>query len=247
MNLSLPRVAAIGTLALASLAQTGRAQLAPKAHPLPTFDASALRGMPPVAAPTAVIPAGYAITGETHHAHQHAPAHSTGHAHTAHAPAPHGHSASHDEHCHACVPGVYKTTVENFAGDGFVAKTHKQTAETHTFARSGHANCISDHAHPAYNEKYSGYYVGGGVGFFRHSGEEPKRTEGTWGWDYEGLPHWPKHVRLLWSGGRRYQGGYGQYHTEPPREIPNIFAIRYGERLHRLLGHGEAEGESAEH
>jgi hypothetical protein len=47
-----------------------------------------------------------------------------------------------------------------------------------------------------------------------------------------------RRVNLLFSRGLLYQGGGGQYEPDPPFEITNIFAIRYGERLHHLLGGG---------
>ena len=76
--------------------------------------------------------------------------------------------------------------------------------------RSGYMGRVAPWAKPSYGPNDSGYYVGGGV---PHRGEGRFLHEGTWGWDYT---PWYSHVRLLWTHGRRYQDGGGQY--EPDRK-----------------------------
>jgi hypothetical protein len=84
----------------------------------------------------------------------------------------------------------------------------------HTHDRAGQPLTISPHAAPAKTPAYVGYYVGGGSP--RSHGGGPRRVEeGTWGRDYEGI--WlPRHVRLGWSHGGRYQGGTGAYEADRP-------------------------------
>ena len=91
-----------------------------------------------------------------------------------------------------------------------------------TPADAGYPFCLRDHTAPSDNGHYDGYYIGGGTG--RHHGDAPCPHEGTWGWDYTGIG---SRVRLNWSHGRRYQGGYGRYATEGPKPIE-----RLKERLH---------------
>ena len=76
--------------------------------------------------------------------------------------------------------------------------------------RSGYLQRVAPWAQPSAGRNYAGYYVGGGVPI---RGEGRYRDEGTWGWDYA---PWYSAVRLLWSHGRRYQDGGGQY--EPDRK-----------------------------
>ena len=61
---------------------------------------------------------------------------------------------------------------------------------------------------PSNEPKDWGYYVGGGVPVL---GQGRYVGEGTWGWDY--VP-WYSDVRLLWTHGRRYQDGGGQYESD---------------------------------
>jgi hypothetical protein len=64
-----------------------------------------------------------------------------------------------------------------------------------------------------------GYYVGGGCAW---RGEPRYPDEGTYGWDYEGC-YFARRVWLLWSHGRRYQGGTGAYASDgvqSPLSVP---------------------------
>jgi hypothetical protein len=80
--------------------------------------------------------------------------------------------------------------------------------------RAGHPETISQFAVPSNRCHYNGYYVGGGLPVF---GEERCVVhEGTWGWDYCGTL-FPKRIALLWSHGKRPQGGTGAYKTDGPR------------------------------
>lgn len=87
---------------------------------------------------------------------------------------------------------------------------------------AGYPFDLSTHAVPSDTGHYDGYYVGGGSPI---SGSGPCCREGTFGWDYTGIGSL---VRLKWSGGRRYQGGYGSYATEGPKPLEAIH-----ERLHK--------------
>ncbi len=168
-------------------------------------------------------------------AHYHQPGHTTsdGHAHS------HGHQ-HHGPECHACIPGVYRTEIKNFRGDGFVARKHPFLPWMHNMERSGYPNKISHLAEPGYGHKYTAYYVGGGASFGH--GFPSRRKEGTWGRDYDGF-HLRRHVALGWSRGRLYQDGTAQYEPDAHTEITNVFAIRYGDRIHRLIGQGENEAD----
>lgn len=93
-------------------------------------------------------------------------------------------------------------------------------------ARAGNPQTVAPWAKCSYSPKYTGYYVGGGVTpghFSRGEGRYP--DEGTWGVDYD---PWYSHVRLLWSHGRLYQGGTGQYEPDE-HNIP--LDQRYGRRV----------------
>jgi hypothetical protein len=82
---------------------------------------------------------------------------------------------------------------------------------------------VAWYAQPSLNERYGGYYVGGGCGggyFTYKHGELRHPDEGTWGMDYVG--HWlPHRVVLKWWHGRREQGGVGSYYPEYPCHVPN--------------------------
>ena len=91
----------------------------------------------------------------------------------------------------------------------------------HDDDRAGNPRCLANHLQPSDAGDSYGYYVGGGGG---HGSGPRCREEGTYGWDYTGI-HFPRRVLLGWNHGRRTQGGTGYYHTDGPREIPNIFAI----------------------
>jgi len=67
-------------------------------------------------------------------------------------------------------------------------------------------------------------YVGGSTPFKGpHSGvlqgDCRRPTEGTFGYDYTGL-HFKRNTWLLWTHGRREQGGLGRYETDGPRILP---------------------------
>jgi hypothetical protein len=82
--------------------------------------------------------------------------------------------------------------------------------------RAGHPTTIAPWARLTYGPHYRGYYVGGGTPPTRMKFVPPADWrflgEGTWGMDF--APDW-SHVELLWTHGRRRQGGQGQY--EPDR------------------------------
>ncbi|RUL88361.1 hypothetical protein [Tautonia sociabilis] len=149
----------------------------------------------------------------------------------------HHHHEGHEEG--HCIPGVYKTEISRFPGNGYVARKHPYTIDQNTMERAGFPKEISHLAVPSDGPHYTGYFVGGGASLFHKGGRNHPLQEGTWGWDYEHLGL-KRRVQLLFSKGRLYQDGDGQYEPDPPFEITNVFAIRYGERLHRFLGH-EAE------
>lgn len=67
-------------------------------------------------------------------------------------------------------------------------------------------------------------YVGGSTPFKGpHSGvlqgDCRRPSEGTFGYDYTGL-HFKRNTWLLWTHGRREQGGLGRYETDGPRILP---------------------------
>lgn len=78
------------------------------------------------------------------------------------------------------------------------------------FARAGCPQTLRKHA-TGPNPNYWGYWVGGGTAI---GGGPPCEHEGTWGWDFEGVP--PRRVWLNWSHWR-YQGGTGNYKTDGPK------------------------------
>jgi hypothetical protein len=90
----------------------------------------------------------------------------------------------------------------------------------HSHERAGYPLLLSPCAKPAATPAYVGYYVGGGAGCMGC----PRRVEeGTWGWDYQG--HWiPRHVGLLWSHGRLYQGGTGAYEPDG-HPVPDVIGL----------------------
>ena len=61
--------------------------------------------------------------------------------------------------------------------------------------------------------------MGGGVPLGHGQGRQ--REDGTWGWDETGGQHFRRRIILGWSGGRKYQGGTGAYHTDGP-VVPDI-------------------------
>lgn len=96
-------------------------------------------------------------------------------------------------------------------------------ARPRTACDAGYPFCLSKHAVPSDTGHYDGYRVGGGSAFH---GDGPCVDEGTWGWDYTGIG---SIVRLGWSHGRRYQGGYGRYQTEGPKPLERIKEHFHGE------------------
>ena len=90
------------------------------------------------------------------------------------------------------------------------------TRPTRTVHDVGHPWSLRNRTAPSDNGHYDGYVIGGGTGAH---GDGPCRHEGTWGWDYTGVG---SRVRLNWSHGRRYQGGYGTYATEGPHPIERL-------------------------
>ena len=105
-----------------------------------------------------------------------------------------------------------------------------------SLARAGYPLSISKRADTAYNQKYEGYYVGGGVPparFKNRSRGEPRfRDEGTWGMDYS-----PSFARVAanWSHGRLFQGGIGQYEPDHKnRPFGQTFGKHFGNRDRRF-------------
>jgi hypothetical protein len=84
--------------------------------------------------------------------------------------------------------------------------------------RAGCPQHIAPWARCSFNQRYYGYYVGGGA--WRHSGDARDPDEGTWGLDYS----FRKQPGVLnWWHGRRLQDGGGQYepdaHVNPFRTL----------------------------
>lgn len=103
------------------------------------------------------------------------------------------------EDCH-CMPGVYKSEVTKFRGNGFVARKNPFTPDRFTMERAGYPQEISPLAEPTSSPHYTGYYVGGGASLFKGPGYPHRAKEGTWGWDYEHLGL-KRRVNLLFSRG----------------------------------------------
>ena len=96
--------------------------------------------------------------------------------------------------------------------------------------RAGHASSIHKHADETYDDRYVGYYLGGGASLGR--GEGRSREEGTWGVDYKPIiPGFQTSVILNWWHGRRLQDGSGQY--EPDQRNDPFQNKRYFRR-HRM-------------
>lgn len=82
------------------------------------------------------------------------------------------------------------------------------------FHRAGHPECVSRWAVSSNNNRYGGYYIGGGLPV---RGEAPcLYHDGTWGWDYFGIL-FTKRIVLNWGHGLRHQGGSGVYKTDGPK------------------------------
>jgi hypothetical protein len=91
----------------------------------------------------------------------------------------------------------------------------------HTDERAGFPRTLSWHVQPSNTPGGIGYYVGGGVPLGH--GQSNRGDEGTWGWDETGGSWFRNRGRLLWSHGRRYQGGTGAYKTDD-HPLPDAFA-----------------------
>lgn len=94
--------------------------------------------------------------------------------------------------------------------------TERKHFQGDQFRRSGNPHHVSPLAKPTESPHEIGYYVGGGAREKSPRGEPRRPHEGVWGTDYAGLVI-PKHVRLGWWHGQRYQGGTGSYPTDGPR------------------------------
>jgi hypothetical protein len=91
----------------------------------------------------------------------------------------------------------------------------------YSHARAGYPLNLNPCAKPGDTPEYVRYYVGGGAG--SHHGDPRNSDLGTWGRDYQG--HWiPRHVGLLWSYGRLYQGGTGAYEPDGPH-VPDVIGL----------------------
>jgi hypothetical protein len=94
--------------------------------------------------------------------------------------------------------------------------TERKHFQGDQFRRAGNPQCVSPLAKPTESPHEIGYYVGGGARERSPRGEPRYHHEGIWGTDYAGMII-PKHVRLGWWHGQRYQGGTGSYATDGPR------------------------------
>jgi hypothetical protein len=92
----------------------------------------------------------------------------------------------------------------------YFGEPYRETAH----CRAGWPECIRPRAVPSNNDRYCGYYVGGGAAIF---GSGRYIDEGTWGWDYFGIIR-RKRVALNWWHGKD-QGGTGQYQTDGPKVL----------------------------
>ena len=86
----------------------------------------------------------------------------------------------------------------------------------HSMRRAGNPQNVAHWAIPSPNQRYVGYYVGGGTTF---GGDPRQPDDGVWGLDYQG-GILPRRVIQNFSHGRRYQGGTGAYKTDGPRVKP---------------------------
>lgn len=125
----------------------------------------------------------------------------------------------------ACLPAAepFAPSVSQYLDDdrslptipgGLSAKDSWSGCTQDDLCRAGCPNCVRCRAIPSNNNRYCGYYVGGGTPLFG-----PGRCllhDGTWGWDYCGIPLL-KYVQLSWHRCDRYQGGTGAYKTDGPK------------------------------
>ncbi len=107
---------------------------------------------------------------------------------------------------------------------------HQSTFENmNRRVQSGFPYSLSKRASFTYNDRYQGYYVGGGVPTGWRKGKsrgEPRYdNEGTWGVDYA-----PFYSRVVsnWSHGRLFQGGTGQYE---PDHKNRPFGLTFGKHF----------------
>jgi hypothetical protein len=98
---------------------------------------------------------------------------------------------------------IYVDSPGPYAGDSVAQRSHP-----------GQLFDIAWYARPSDTGHYIGYYVGGGCVW---KGDARSPSEGTWGWDYQGIL-FPRRVVLGWCRSR-YQGGVGYYRTVPK---PNL-------------------------
>jgi hypothetical protein len=122
---------------------------------------------------------------------------------------------AHDEHGPLCSCAIPRIHQEGTPPPG------KPRDIPHTDERAGWPRTLAGHLKPSVTPGGIGYHVGGGT-HSRH-GEPRAWDEGTWGWDETGGTKFRTRVRLLWSHGRRYQGGTGAYRTDG-HPIPDVFA-----------------------
>jgi len=118
----------------------------------------------------------------------------------------------------------------------------------HTHERAGWPLIVSKCAVPNYPPSYFGYYVGGGCGdclpccrmccckLLNHC-RSREFDEGTYGWDYGGLPCLHPRIVLCW--GAKYQGGYGAYSPVRGPEVPDPIAYRIPECKAKIHSCGE--------
>jgi hypothetical protein len=134
------------------------------------------------------------------------------------------------------------------AGDGGWHIPHPHLEETppagrartipHTDERAGWPRCLAHHTEYTHTPGGIGYYVGGGAPLGHGDARCP--SEGTWGWDETGFPHFRRRGALGWWHGRCEQGGMGAYATDG-RHIPDLisgFNTRI-DGLHRNSSEGD--------
>ncbi len=116
------------------------------------------------------------------------------------------------------------------------AKDRNRQAYRHALA--GNPLCVKPNARCTYDNRYTGYYVGGGTPLYRAVKFTPNpRTpqEGTFGVDFDAIY---SRVNLNYSHGYLYQDGTGAYEPDH-KNWP--FGIRRGiqQRYSHMIGHGE--------
>jgi len=124
----------------------------------------------------------------------------------------------------ACIAIIMAAPQQIWAEDAAQASAQAYNYECQR-QRTGYFDCVAPYARCGYGKCYAGYYVGGGSAFagnrFCKGGEGRYCHEGTFGMDYA---PWYSKVALLWSHGKRYQGGEGQYEQNRVNNgFPNFF------------------------